>query len=212
VARKPSERRQDPQEQADQPVQAGLPDVAGRPQPAGTLPAEPAHGAGAEEDLDAAKAVLNRVRLAAAARGDVRTRASSRRRQSRGNRPAAAPQDFGRDPQGLGRVFDRFVAERGWNSPVAVGSVISRWDELVGPDIAAHCRPESFEDTTVQVRCDSTAWATQLRLLNSDLLKRFADKLGPGVVTKIQVLAPAAPNWRKGKRTVSGRGPRDTYG
>ncbi|MGW6172028.1 DUF721 domain-containing protein [Arthrobacter sp. NPDC055138] len=191
--------------------QTGLPDGAGRSQPSNPPAAEP-QGAGAEEDLDAAKAVLNRVRLAAAARGDVRTRANSRRRQSRGNRPAAAPQDFGRDPQGLGRVFDRFVAERGWNSPVAVGSVISRWDELVGADIAAHCRPESFEDTTVQVRCDSTAWATQLRLMNAALLKRFGEKLGPGVVTKIQVLAPAAPNWRKGKRTVSGRGPRDTYG
>ncbi|MGM0930325.1 MAG: DUF721 domain-containing protein [Actinomycetota bacterium] len=212
MARKPSERRLNPQGPTDPVGQIGLPDLEGRPQPAGPPAAEPAQGAGAEEDLDAAKAVLNRVRLAAAARGDVRTRASSRRRQSRGNRPADAPQDFGRDPQGLGRVFDRFVAERGWNSPVAVGSVISRWDELVGADIAAHCRPESFEDTTVQVRCDSTAWATQLRLLNTALLKRFGEKLGPGVVTKIQVLAPTAPNWRKGKRTVSGRGPRDTYG
>ena len=211
MARKPSERRPNPQEQADSVGQPGLPDVAGHSQPS-KPPADDPRGAGTEEDLDAAKAVLNRVRLAAAARGDVRTRANSRRRQSRGNRPVAAPQDFGRDPQGLGRVFDRFVAERGWNSPVAVGSVISRWDELVGADIAAHCRPESFEDTTVQVRCDSTAWATQLRLMNAALLKRFGEKLGPGVVTKIQVLAPAAPNWRKGKRTVSGRGPRDTYG
>lgn len=212
MARKPSDPRPDPRkEQADPREQPGVTQPAASGPTAEKSGPAAQHG-GAEEDMDAAKAVLNRVRLAAASRGEVRTRSSNRRRQSRQTVPSAAQQDFGRDPQGVGRVFDRFVAERGWRSPVAVGSVISRWDELVGADIAAHCRPESFEETTVQVRCDSTAWATQLRLLTSALLKRFDEKLGPGVVTKIHVLAPAAPNWRKGKRSVGGRGPRDTYG
>jgi predicted nucleic acid-binding Zn ribbon protein len=62
------------------------------------------------------------------------------------------------------------------------------------------------------VRCDSTAWATQLRLLANSLLKTFDEKLGHGVVTVIKVLGPAAPSWRHGARRVAGRGPRDTYG
>ncbi|NKX51599.1 DUF721 domain-containing protein [Arthrobacter deserti] len=170
------------------------------------------------QDMDAARAMLNRMREAAAARGEVRARPGTRRTPAGGPAPgrsrgAGRPgTESGRDPQGLGTVFNRLVRDRGWNSPVAVGSVISRWDELVGPDIAAHCRPESFQDTTVQVRCDSTAWATQLRLLSSALLARFDEALGSGVVTKIQVLAPAAPNWRKGPRSSGGRGPRDPYG
>ena len=48
--------------------------------------------------------------------------------------------------------------------------------------------------------CDSTAWATQLRLLSSSLLEKFRTELGDGVVTRIQVLGPAAPSWRKGGR------------
>lgn len=164
-------------------------------------------------EVDAAVVLLNRMRQNAVARGEVRQTAS-RRRKDAARRSFANPAQFdaGRDPQGLGNVFNRMVKERGWTSPVAVGSVISRWDELVGADIGAHCRPESFQDTAVQVRCDSTAWATQLRLLSTSLLQRFEAELGPGVVTKIQVLGPAAPNWRKGYRTVKGRGPRDTYG
>ena len=106
----------------------------------------------------------------------------------------------------------RLVAERGWSSPVAVGSVMAQWAVLVGPEISAHCTPESFTDTTLHVRTDSTAWATQLRLLSSSLLEKFRTELGDGVVTSIQVLGPAAPSWRKGLRTVNGRGPRDTYG
>ena len=172
-------------------------------------------GSGSEpvaNDLpDAAQEQLNRMRQAAQARGNQRMPAN-RRKQARKSTPFIPGEYTGRDPQGLGKVFSRFVNERGWNSPVAVGSVISRWEELVGPDVSAHCKPESFSDTTVQVRCDSTAWATQLRLLRQTLIERFDAELGSGVVTRIEVIGPAAPNWRKGLRSVKGRGPRDTYG
>jgi predicted nucleic acid-binding Zn ribbon protein len=175
------------------------------------------------EDIDAARAMLNRMREAAHTRGERRAAArhggleadaATRRRNTRKRpgREAGQAAAGGRDPQGLGTVFTRLVRDRGWSSPVAVGSVIGRWAELVGPEIAAHCQPESFADTTVQVRCDSTAWATQLRLLSPNLLAKFDAELGAGVVTRIQVIGPAAPNWRKGHRRVSGRGPRDTYG
>ncbi|MGK3708338.1 DUF721 domain-containing protein [Arthrobacter sp. IK3] len=165
-----------------------------------------------ENDLpDAAQEQLNRMRQAAQARGNQRV-PSARRKTARKSAPFIPGEYTGRDPQGLGKVFSLFVNERGWNSPVAVGSVISRWEELVGPDVSAHCKPESFSDTTVQVRCDSTAWATQLRLLRSALIERFDAELGSGVVTRIEVIGPAAPNWRKGLRSVKGRGPRDTYG
>lgn len=172
----------------------------------------------AREGIDAARAALNRVRQAAEARGEIRVRATGplvpdpNAPRTRPRRPQAAGGYGGRDPLGLGSVVNRMVADRGWSSPVAVGSVISRWGELVGPEIAAHCTPESFEGTDLRVRCDSTAWATQLRLMSTTLLDRFRRELGDGVVTRIQVLGPAAPSWRKGPRNVPGRGPRDTYG
>lgn len=180
------------------------------------------------EEPDAALVALNRVRQAAASRGDVRQQAARRRSSAQESRPGSGegrtvrdrargrgrgPAVDARDPRMLGDVFGRLVADRGWSSPVAVGSVLSRWDELVGADIALHCRPESFENTVVSVRCDSTAWATQLKMLAPVLLERFEGELGPGIVTRLQVQGPAAPSWRKGPRTVrGGRGPRDTYG
>lgn len=172
------------------------------------------------DDIDAAQAALNRMRDAAAARGEIRRKAPPRPgaaaqkpgRAVNGTRGFRQFHSTGRDPLGLGKVVGRLVAERGWNSPVAVGSVMAQWPTLVGPEISAHCTPESFENTTLHVRCDSTAWATQLRLLSFSLLEKFRTELGDGVVTGIQVLGPAAPSWRKGLRTVNGRGPRDTYG
>jgi predicted nucleic acid-binding Zn ribbon protein len=171
------------------------------------------------DEIDAPQAALNRMREAAAARGEIRRKAPPRagasqnpRTASGGTRGFSQFHSTGRDPLGLGKVVGRLVAERGWTSPVAVGSVMAEWPALVGPEISAHCTPESFTDTTLHVRCDSTAWATQLRLLSMSLLEKFRSELGDGVVTSIQVLGPAAPSWRKGGRTVNGRGPRDTYG
>ena len=63
------------------------------------------------------------------------------------------------------------------------------------------------------MRTDSTAWATQLRLLAPQLVQRLNQELGHGTVTVIEVLGPHLPTWRKGSRSVrDGRGPRDTYG
>ena len=167
-------------------------------------------------EIDAAQDALNRMRRIAKSRGELRI---PRSRLGEKSVPKAKRKPFldakyggGRDPQGLGNVVSRLVSDRGWSSPLAVGSVMAQWDTLVGPDIAAHCQPESFEATTLHVRCDSTSWATQLRLLASSLLAKFDEDLGRGVVTKILVLGPAAPSWRKGFRNVKGRGPRDTYG
>lgn len=162
---------------------------------------------------DAPRLLLNRLRDASAARGDFRATPARRRRTgSNPGRPSLQESYSGRDPQGVGAVFGRLLTERGWNSPVAVGSVMARWAELVGPEIATHCTPESFHETTVLVRCDSTAWATQLRLISPDLLRRFEHELGSGVVTAMKIIGPSAPSWRKGGRSVRGRGPRDTYG
>ncbi|WP_460459797.1 DciA family protein, partial [Angustibacter peucedani] len=117
-----------------------------------------------------------------------------------------------RDPQLFGAGMQRLVHDRGWDVDVAVGGVMGRWARVVGEHVAEHCEPEQFTDGVLVVRADSTAWATQVRLLVPTVLRRLAEELGEGVVEQLQVKGPAAPTWRKGSRAVRGRGPRDTYG
>lgn len=152
-------------------------------------------------------------RTAAQRKGAQRKGQGSTRRKGRStsSTPSAAGPDE-RDPQPLSRTIDRLITERGWQTPAAVGGVLGRWAELVGTDVAAHCTPRSFEDGVLTVGTDSTAWATQLRLLAADLVRRLNVELGHGAITKINVRGPAAPSWSSGPRSVRGRGPRDTYG
>ena len=91
--------------------------------------------------------------------------------------------------------------------------VFGRWPELVGPEVAEHCTPETFDEGRLVVRTDSTAWATQLKLLAPTVVRRLNEELGHGTVTVIEVLGPHGPTWKKGPRSArDGRGPRDTYG
>jgi predicted nucleic acid-binding Zn ribbon protein len=118
-----------------------------------------------------------------------------------------------RDPALIGAVVDKFVLENGWSTDLAVHGLFGRWESIVGADVAAHCAPESFSDGLVVVRTDSTAWATQLRLLAPMIVRRLNEELGDGTVVRIDVQGPHAPSWRRGRRSVrGGSGPRDTYG
>lgn len=162
---------------------------------------------------DAARAALARARANAAARGLRPGMKPRRRRVRRGMEPEGSPFASGRDPELLGDQIERMIADRGWQSDVAAGSVMSRWPDLVGEQVAAHSEPVAYEDGVLTVRADSTAWTTQLRLLTSTILARLAEDVGPDTVSELRIVGPSAPSWRKGlRRAPGGRGPRDTYG
>jgi predicted nucleic acid-binding Zn ribbon protein len=72
--------------------------------------------------------------------------------------------------------------------------------------------PESYKDTVLTVRAESTTWASSLRTIAPQLVAILNENLGQGTVTRVQVVGPESPNWKKGRRSVPGRGPRDTYG
>jgi predicted nucleic acid-binding Zn ribbon protein len=134
-------------------------------------------------------------------------------RQSTGRRrrwSGAGPDE--RDPQPLGRLVSRVSLDRGWSPRLTDATVLGRWPQLVGPEIADHCTPLSLRDGELVLQAESTAWATQLRTLSRQLLQRLAAGVGKDVVRRIRVVGPSGPSWRHGSRRVRGRGPRDTYG
>ena len=116
------------------------------------------------------------------------------------------------DPQPLASAIGGLLDTEGWQQRAAMGSVFGRWAEIVGADLAAHTRPDSFADGELTVTADSTAWATQVRLLATMLVKRLNTELGDGSVRRVKVRGPAPPRQRGGWRVPGSKGPGDTYG
>jgi len=165
-----------------------------------------------EPDADtAAASALARAREVARAKGLRPGIRPMRKRRPLGQQVSGSGRD-GRDPSLLGDQMDRLLVDRGWNVDVAVGAVMGRWPSIVGTDVAEHCTPVTFSDGVLTVRADSTAWATQLRLMSSSILGRLEAEVGKDTVTELRVQGPSAPSWSRGLRKSTGPGPRDTYG
>lgn len=161
--------------------------------------------------VDLARVALRAAKEAARARGDA---AQQKRQARRGGLRSGARAD-GRDPMAFGAAINRLINERGWETPAAVGGVMGRWPQIVGEDVANHCVPEKYDDEerVLVVRCDSTAWATNLRLLAPTLVARLNEDLGHGTIALIKVLGPNGPARRYGPLRAPGSvGPGDTYG
>jgi predicted nucleic acid-binding Zn ribbon protein len=117
-----------------------------------------------------------------------------------------------RDPQTLDSSLGRFVAEQGWQTELRVHGVFTRWGAIVGREVADHVTPESYVEGRLVVRTDSTAWATQMKMLAANVVRRLNEELGEGTIEMIDVLGPHVPKWTSGRLRVKGRGPRDTWG
>lgn len=123
-----------------------------------------------------------------------------------------------RDPAKLAGLIDNLILHKGWDLQLATGKVKAQWNEIVGADLAAHVEIAEFKmDASGQagilvLQADSTAWATQTKLLLPTLEKRLEEEIGVGRLSEIKILGPSAPSWKHGLRSVPGRGPRDTYG
>ena len=167
--------------------------------------------------MDLVRRALEEARAAARGQGKEvghgkRSPAERRTKVSRSRRRWSGPGPDGRDPQPLGRLAHDLADTRGWSPKVAEGTVFAQWPAVVGEQIAEHAVPTALNDGVLSVSAESTAWATQLRLVQAQLLAKIAAAVGDGVVTALKITGPTAPSWRKGPRHVRGRGPRDTYG
>ena len=170
--------------------------------------------------LRLAREALARAKADALAKGN-RPGRDDQRPERKPRADAPPPQRTGRrarrdDPDRLRAAIEGLIDARGWQEATVSGSVSGRWAQIVGADLAAHTRPDGLADGELTVTADSTAWATQVRLLAAELMRRINADLGEGAVQRVKVRGPASaagPARKPGAwRVRGGRGPRDTYG
>lgn len=168
-------------------------------------------GAGVDPIAEAREALKG----AGDAEGDLLAleRARIRARSKWAKSPGMAAMHLKFRPAGrLDALLAQMIRTKDWDTPTKMGSIMAKWPQIVGPDVAEHSEIEAFEERTLIVRCSSTAWAKQLHLLLQMIERRIDEEVGAGVVEKVIIRGPVAPSWRKGPLSVRGRGPRDTYG
>ena len=105
--------------------------------------------------------------------------------------PAWSARPRREDPELLNTALGDLLSARGWQARAAIGTVFGTWPQIVGPQVAAHTTPESFNNGELTVTADSDTWATQLRLLAPKVLQRLEEELGAGTVHHLRVRGPS---------------------
>jgi len=87
--------------------------------------------------------------------------------------------DDGPQPIRLDAALDRVVRSlRAGAVRAEVAGVFGRWEDAVGPALAAHVRPIRLDRGVLLVEVDDPAWATQLRFLSDDVRARLRTVAG----------------------------------
>ena len=91
------------------------------------------------------------------------------------------------EPRSIKASLDQVARSIGGPDAGSLSGLFGRWADIVGPQLAAHARPLSLSSGELVVAVTEPAWATQLTFLEAELLGRFREALGEGVVERVEV-------------------------
>jgi predicted nucleic acid-binding Zn ribbon protein len=82
------------------------------------------------------------------------------------------------DPVPISRSLDSIMKSLRGTDRIQIGGVFGRWDDAVGPTVAAHVRPVRLDQGVLTVEADEAAWATQVKFLSGTITARLAEVAG----------------------------------
>jgi len=115
------------------------------------------------------------------------------------NKPAPTPR-IGQpgDPELISGVLNDLISDRDWDSGLAEGNLFVNWKKIVGDEISQHAQPISILDNVLTIQSSSTAWATQLQLISTDLLTTIQKDATGVLIERLVSLGHKLQPGRKG--------------
>jgi predicted nucleic acid-binding Zn ribbon protein len=89
-------------------------------------------------------------------------------------------------PPSIGAILDLYVTAEGLGELRAFERVVATWESVVGPDVARHVVPRTLKLGSLVVAVDHPSWATELRFIETEILRRLESQLGSVVVTSLR--------------------------
>ena len=99
----------------------------------------------------------------------------------------------GEEPIELGNALERLLGSLDAPPADLLSTVFGRWEEVVGSDVARHCRPAAVEGDRLVVIATDPAWASELQWLAARVLERINEIASTERLKSLTVrVAPAA--------------------
>jgi len=90
-------------------------------------------------------------------------------------------------PEGVAAVLSRIL--RGIDlAPAALSAEIARrWEEIVGPEVASHCRPVGLKGEVLHAEVESSVWCQQLQMRTPEILQALRGAMGESAPTALRL-------------------------
>lgn len=90
------------------------------------------------------------------------------------------------EPSDIKNLLMGLAEKWGLKEPASVAKLFSEWEQIVGPQVAAKCRPVTLKDGILRLSTDSPAWAGELRYLAPQIRQRVNEALGKPLVDEVR--------------------------
>lgn len=94
----------------------------------------------------------------------------------------------GKPPVAVPELLAALARRKGWGRRLEGARIHECWEEIAGEQLAAHAEPIRLHGGVLILRAESPAWATQVRYLTAELVRRANEILGEGQVSSVQVV------------------------
>lgn len=84
-------------------------------------------------------------------------------------------------------VLSQALEEAGLAEAVKIGGIHKAWERVVGPQAAAQCKYNTFEDGVYKVKVGSAVLRSRLNMQKPMLLSRMNAQLGRALVTDLVI-------------------------
>jgi len=81
-------------------------------------------------------------------------------------------------PTRVGDLIGRVLEDLGLDAVAKAHQIGARWEEIVGAQVAAHCRPLGVRGDVLELEVDSPVWSQQLQLRKPELLAALERSFG----------------------------------
>ena len=92
-------------------------------------------------------------------------------------------------PELLKFALERRVKSLGITRKLDGGKIMASWADVVGPQLASHTEPQSFENGVLTVAVPDSAWRHELSFSRQELVERLNAALGSRAVKDIYLVA-----------------------
>jgi predicted nucleic acid-binding Zn ribbon protein len=88
-------------------------------------------------------------------------------------------------PRPIGEAIGAVVRARGLGESAVLAQVMTAFEQAVGPEVSNHVVPVAIHGRELVCEVDSSAYATQLRLLSGEVLARLEEVIGERVADRL---------------------------